>query len=61
MTDLRIYIHKSCPTSIRLLELLREEGIIEKFDIVDVEEKGYVSVPTLEIEDKVVDFGPIDF
>jgi len=63
---IRIYIHKTCPTSIELINEIEKIGL-KDMDIVDVEKspfkaisRGYVSVPTIEIDGEIFDFGPVD-
>ena len=62
----KIYIHKTCPTSLKLLEALERENLLDRVQIIDVEERpfaainiGVVSVPIIECDGEVIDFGPI--
>ncbi len=63
---LRIYVHRLCHTSIRLLRILHEKKIGD-IKIVDIGQNplalvsmGIVSVPAVEVDGSIIDFGPID-
>ena len=65
--DVVILFHKTCPTSIKLLEALRRENLLDRVELVDVGvypfeavSRGMVSVPAIYINDKIFDFGPIN-
>jgi len=66
--SINIYIHKTCPTSTKLLELLEKNNLLDKVNVIDVGEepfkllnKGAISVPYIEKDGELVDMGPIDF
>lgn len=65
---MKILIHKTCPTSIKLLEFLEKLGVLDKAKIIDVEKEpfyavslGVVHVPAIIKDDEILDFGPIKF
>lgn len=63
-----IYYHATCPTSIKLINLLKKEGLLDSVKLIDVKDNpfialnnGILSVPAIEINGEIIDFGPIDF
>lgn len=59
--DVKVYFHPTCPTSIKLMKLLVEEGLNDKVVLVDTSKnpypafkKGILSIPSVEIDGHVV-------
>ncbi len=65
---MRIFIHKTCPTSQKILEILRDLGVLGMAEIIDVENEplylislGFVHVPAILVDNQIFDYGPIKF
>ncbi len=63
----KIYYHETCPTSVELLNKLKNLGLLSSIELINVSEHpffslsdGIVSVPAIFIEGKLLDFGPIN-
>ncbi len=63
-----IYYHDTCPTSIKLIDTLEKEGLLDLVRLINVRNhpflainRGVLSVPAIEIDGEIIDFGPIDF
>jgi len=63
----KIYYHESCPTSLKLLRLLKGRKLLEKVETIDVGQrplkaisKGLVLVPAVLKGDELIDFGSVN-
>jgi len=67
MSKVKIFIHKTCPTSLYLLKELKKLAIFSEIETIDVSEDPFqalrfysISVPAVFKDDKLIDMGPID-
>jgi len=65
---IRVVIHKTCPTSLKVMLFLKERGLLKDAEIIDAEEEpfkaiqlGVLSVPAIFVDEKIVAMGPVDF
>ncbi|MGQ4832719.1 MAG: glutaredoxin domain-containing protein [Candidatus Asgardarchaeia archaeon] len=65
---IEIIIHKTCPTSLKVVKFVREHNLSEKTVIIDAAErpyyaitKGVISVPAIFVNGKIIAMGPVDF
>jgi len=65
---IKLVIHKTCPTSLKVMLFLKERGLLRDAEIIDAEEDpfkaiqlGVLSVPAIFVDEKIVAMGPVDF
>ncbi len=66
--QIKIYIHRTCPVSQKLLDFIKEKGVEEYVEIIDTKDHpfialkdGVISVPAIVVEGKLIAAGYMDW